>query len=244
MGLESADGHHRLPKLRGGGVTLGAVGSPMIEKICGRRTGVESEAIKWIRWDVAQRFVLDDEIPQAIKNRLVAIELDAHENMRAVGDKYIRPLVDTAVRELANEVGLNSNVRALLCGQPASADQVLIVETHDHPIGLAPRFANLAQIFIDICCIASRADIELFAKLITVAAIFIVGFGGGAYLRIRMKAMVCHSLALAVKTKRETKPFERRKGFFIDHKGDFKSERVNPGLAGKIGPLVGGAVLL
>ncbi len=59
---EAAARHDRLPEVRRRGMALGAIVGAMVEKIRRRRTGIETEAIEWIRWHVAQGVVLHDQI--------------------------------------------------------------------------------------------------------------------------------------------------------------------------------------
>lgn len=160
---------------------------------------IEAESFKRISGHVAQRIVLHDEIAEAVKDRLLAIDLDAHENMRAMAGKNIGTRIDTAVSEVTDEVGLHRNFGALLRRQPASSNHVLVVQAHDYPIGLAPRLANLAQILFHVVFVAGGPNVERVAKSIAVAAVFILDVIGSTDLRFRMKTVIGDPLALPVK---------------------------------------------
>ena len=147
---------------------------------------------------MAQGFVLHNEISETVKDGSAAVDLDAHENVRAVAGESVRAGVDAAMGEFLNKLRLLCDLRALLRGEPALADHVLIVQADDDPIGLAARFTDLAQIFRYIIFIAGCADIESFAQLITVAAVAILDRVGGADFRSRVKAVIDDPLPLPV----------------------------------------------
>jgi hypothetical protein len=54
---------------------------------------------------MAQGFVLHDEISEAVKDGLAAVDLDAHENVRAVAGKSVRAGVNAAASEILDESG-------------------------------------------------------------------------------------------------------------------------------------------
>src|SRR5439155_3809949 len=97
-----------------------------------------------------------------------------------------------------DEIRLLRDLRALLGGEPAFADHVLIVQAYDDPVGLAARFVNLSQIFRHVLFITGRPYVESFAELITIAAVVILDRTGGTDFRRCVKAMIDHTLPLPV----------------------------------------------
>ena len=128
-------------------------------------------------------------------------------------------------------------------GEPALADHVLIVQAHDYPVGLAARFADLAQIFRYIIFIAGCADVESFAQLITVAAVVILDRVGGADFRSRVEAMIDDPLPLPVEAESGAEELESGEGCLVDDEGGFEAQSIHSRLATKIDSLVSGAVL-
>ena len=137
----------------------------MSKKSEGVEQGIEAETFHRVRRDVAQGFVLDDEISEAVKDGLAAVDLYAYKNVRAVAGKDVRAGVDAAMSEIQDEFRLLRDLRALLCGEPAFADHVLVVQAYDDPVGLATRFVNLSQIFLHVLFISGCSDVEIFAQL-------------------------------------------------------------------------------
>lgn len=172
---------------------------------------------------MAQGFALHDEISETVKDGSAAVDLDAHENVRAVAGESIRACVDAAMGEVLNKLGLLRDLRALLRGEPVFADHVLIVQAHDDPVGLAARFTDLAQIFRYIIFIAGCADIESFAQLITVAAVVILHRVGGTDFRSRVKAMIDDPLPLPVEAESGAEVLESGEGCLVDDEGGFEA---------------------
>ena len=207
---------------------------------------------------MAQGFVLHDEISETVKDGAAAVDLDAHKNVRAVGGESIRACVDASMGEVLNKLRLLRDLRPLLRGEPALADHVLIVQAHDYPIGLAARFADLAQIFRYIIFIAGCADIESVAQLITVAAVVILDRVGGADFRSRVKAMIDAAQVVgallawvalaaffsgATAAESGAEVLESGEGCLVDDEGGFEAQSIHSRLAAKIDSLVSGAVL-
>ena len=106
------------------------------------------------------RFVLKDEIGQAVEDRLATIDLDAAKNMRTVSHKDVGPGVHHGVGERHQEFG----------GHLAGLCAFVAVARHDDPIRLPARLLDgphyLGQIAFVRSRVASRrvARSELLAE--------------------------------------------------------------------------------
>src|SRR5262245_56790203 len=163
--------------------------------------------------------------------------------MRAMACEDIRPGVDALMRKVDDEFWLFFDLHPAAALEPAPADHILVVETDNDKVRLAPRFADLAQVFFDVPSVGFRANVELITQYVVLAMNFVFRITGGADLRRGIETMVNNALALGVESKRRANALERGERFSIDDKRHFMAERIHTRLSRKINPLVDRAVI-
>src|SRR4249920_3891480 len=92
-----------------------------------------------------QSVVLENEITEAIKNWLAAIEFHTHEHVGPMAGEDVGSRIDTSMRKFNHKLGLFLYVDPPLRLEPTAPYHVLVMKTHDHPVCLAPGLADLAQ---------------------------------------------------------------------------------------------------
>jgi hypothetical protein len=121
-----------------------AAGGSCVEKIGWRRSEIEIEALVGVGGKKAHGLILKNEVPDAVEDRFLAVNLDTHWKVRTVADEDVGAFIDRLMREAGDELGSFFKLGATPRGEQACAAEFVAVDADDQPVCLAPRFANPA----------------------------------------------------------------------------------------------------
>src|SRR5690242_1062964 len=125
-------------------MAFGAAAGARIEEVGWRGIMAEPEAGIGLRREAAHALVLEDEIADRVEDRLAFVDFHAERRMRSVADEDIGAGIDTLPREGRHEIRRLLEVNLGCRRGNALMRELVAVETHQHPIGLAPRFLDPA----------------------------------------------------------------------------------------------------
>src|SRR4029434_4971532 len=119
-----------------------------VEKFGGCGCEIEVEALVGVCRKKTDGFILKNEIADAVEDRFALVYLNTHWKMRAMADEHVGAFIDRLVRESGYELGGLFQIRAAARGKQTRAAEFVTVDADDHPVGLAARFANPSEIFL------------------------------------------------------------------------------------------------
>ena len=103
-GAENGERDHRFPVLSIGGESDRIVLVPAIAEVSRRRFGSEVELGVVLRGEELDRLVLENEVPQAVEDRLPLVQLDPFEDVRPVSNEHVGAGVDRGAGESLQEL--------------------------------------------------------------------------------------------------------------------------------------------
>jgi len=109
------DRSHRVPVLgfgREAAAILVVARVEIVRRLC--HIVVQSVLLVAVGRHAQQRLVLEDEIRQAVEDRLALVDLDAAQHVRAMADEHVGAGVDYRARKHGDEVGGNGSIGAAL----------------------------------------------------------------------------------------------------------------------------------
>jgi len=163
--LELADSSDPLPIFRRCRKAARLVAGARIEKIGRRRFVVETEATIGFRGKDRDIIVLENEIAEAVEDRPALIDFDAQSQVRPVTGNNIGTRLDRRMRKIDGKPRRLFEADIRRGGQRSSRTEFMIVQREDHPIRLAPRLSDPAQIGFGIRRLDLGRDGEAGAAL-------------------------------------------------------------------------------
>ena len=143
----------RFPDLAIGVEPAAIVVRPRLIEVADLRLAAEADRLVRVRWKPEERLVLEDEIADAVEDRLPLVDLDAAHDVRTVADDDVRAGVDHRVREGNQKV----------CGLGSIFSAFVGVNADDGGIGHASRAAHDAHHAFDVRLVRLGARAGLIA---------------------------------------------------------------------------------